>query len=423
MEQKEVVVIFTKDTDWLEVTKQFRNRNNKYERLLMQQGSFIQVSVLKEIDDFHPSSVDRLINQGFFKKIEGEPPNEATILQVEDFLPKKQTEQSLELKSLRTLLNEGIPKIEWRVQGILPKQGIGIFGGTAGSMKSWAGMQLAIACATGTPFLEQFETQKCNVLYVDEENGNITIPYRFDKLVEGHNLAKEPLDNLYISIFNNITLDHFEGKEKLNLLIDKYKPELVILDSMVRCIDGDENKAEDVKQVFQTIKEHLEQGISFILLHHTVKNVTKSMAGLRGSGDFSAFADSVLMFSKGQEGFCNVNTVKNRHIAVEELGEFFFQLDCKADNSVSLEWKGQQDDKGDIVERCVEAISEWISNEQIKVFETQKVTKLTQDLGYSNNTKFMALKLMVERKLLDKLKRGSYNVIGGFMVSREVVEG
>ena len=119
------------------------------------------------------------------------------------------------VKDLKTMLAEGVPQIEWRVENILPKSGISIFGGTAGSMKSWAGMQLALACATGTDFLNQFETKKCNVLYMDEENGNVTIPFRFDKLVKGHGLNPETLTNLNISIFNNVTLDDPQGKHLL----------------------------------------------------------------------------------------------------------------------------------------------------------------------------------------------------------------
>lgn len=320
-------------------------------------------------------------------------------------------EKALEnVKDLKTLLAEGIPNIEWQVQGILPKSGISIFGGTAGSMKSWAGMQLALSCATGTDFLNQFSTKKCTALYIDEENGRVTTPFRFDKLVKGHKLEDGPLDNLYVSIFNNVTLDDPKGKLLLKNLIDKYKPEVVILDSMVRCISGDENKASDVKKVFETIKEHLDEGISFIILHHTTKKETNSMEGLRGSGDFSAFADSVLMFSKGTQGFCNVKTVKNRHIAVELLGEFYFLLENDTDTSIKLEWKGNRDEQGDVNERCAEFIINWIRNEGIEGFETQKVIKLTQSQSYSKNATQSALKILLKKEFLAKLKRGKYTV-------------
>lgn len=314
------------------------------------------------------------------------------------------------IKSLETYRKEGIPKIKWCIENILPIGGITILGGTAGSMKTWCGMQAALASATGTDFLNQFKVQQGTVLYIDEENGFITTPSRFGDLIKGHELNDYVFDNLQISISNGLVLDSIEGKNLLCEIINEYNPKLIVLDSMVRFLNGDENKASDVKNLFTNIKVHLEKGISFIILHHTIKNPSgKGMSGLRGSGDFAAFADSILMITKGREGYCNVKTEKNRHLAVEELGEFFCKLETVNDG-LRLEWKGMSDADGNIIERCAKAIETWIQDDGLDEFESKNSSKLTQSQSYSKNCHYDALKLLVEKGILTKLKRGRYKV-------------
>jgi len=325
---------------------------------------------------------------------------------------KEEIELTQEIMTLRDLLRDGIPEIEWYVRDIVPKGGITIFGGTSGGFKTWNAMQLSLALCTGTRFMNEFSTKKATVLYIDEENGNVTIPNRFNRLVNGHALTEEPLDNLYISIFNGVTVDNLEGARLLNALILKLTPDVVIIDSTVRCMTGQENDAADVKQIFVTLKPHIDAGISFVLLHHTVKNDVKSMAGLRGSGDFSAFADVVIMFEAGKEGYFNTKIVKNRHIEITEMCEFFGCIENIDDDSLLIEYKGIKDNQGNVIDRCVDDICEWIQTEKIKEFITPDIVNLMVSSGHKKNRVFSALNLLVKKdNKLIKLKRGKYKVI------------
>ena len=313
------------------------------------------------------------------------------------------------IKNLKKLLDDGVPPQEWYIEKIVPKGSVVVIGGTAGSFKTWFAMQLSTNCANGEPFMDLYETEKCNILYIDEENGLVTIPNRFNSLInDKENLN---LENINISIFNNIILDYQNNKAStlIDDMINKFKPNIVIIDSLVRCMHGEEDSASDVRAIFENLKSHLETGVSFIILHHTTKNNRRSMAGLRGSGDLAAFADVILMLTGGKEGYCNVEIVKNRHIEIDESCRFFFQLVTK-NNQMKIEYRGQKDEKGDVTDRCVDDIIEWIEKGQIVSFSAKNATKLTQSKMYSKNTNFAALKNMVERGILSKPRRGLYVV-------------
>lgn len=395
-----VHILNTSKLPFEEVEKIIRKYNNS------KNWNFEKVKVLKEILQTLNYDEDIFLSQ-VNKKIE-----------------EKDTQPIENVISLKKLLEMGVPKIEWRVENIVVKSGITFLAGTAGSMKSWGGMQMAIACATGTDWLNQYPTEKCNVLYIDEENGNITVPVRFNQLVNGHNLNEKDLSNINISIFNNIQLDTEEGLHQLGEYIEKLEPKLVIIDSMVRCMEGEEDKSSDVKMVFSNLKVFMEQGISFVILHHTAKRETYNMQGLRGSGDFAAFADSVLMFKSGKEGYCNVKAVKNRHIAIEDLNEFFFALEAEDEETIKLDWKGLCDSEGNVIERCIEAIKNEISIQNITKLEPKALYKMSEEENFSKNTIFSAIKSMCDSKLLTKLKRGTYLVEEGSIprVTQETID-
>jgi len=311
--------------------------------------------------------------------------------------------------NLKTLLKEGIPPQEWRVEKLIPKRGITIFGGTSGSFKTFTAMHLAVCVSTGASFLDFYETNPCSVLYIDEENGCITIPNRFAALKKGAEIDFD-IENLWISIFNDVVLDYEGGATLLELMIRKFEPKLVILDSMVRLMRGEEDKAADVKRVFENLKPFLDMDISFVILHHTTKKDQMSMAGLRGSGDFAAFSDCLVMFNGGKKGYCNVSIVKNRHIELDESAEFFFQVVNDADDKIRLVYRGQKDEKGNVIERAAEEILTWIQHENIKSFHTEKVSLLLKSKGHSKSTIFAALSRMKDNREVTKLKRGSYLV-------------
>jgi len=322
-------------------------------------------------------------------------------------------EEKYPVRTLSSILIEGIPEIKWRVKNLVPYRGITIIGGIAGCFKTWFAMDMAVCCAAGKPFLGEFETEKCNVLYLDEENGDITLPYRFNKLINGHDLAKEEFDNLFVSMFNDIKIDTNDTTSTLKLLIERFKPKLVIIDSMVRCMVGEEDKSKDVRQVFDNLKDVFKehQDLSFVILHHTTKQ-GRGLVSLRGSGDFAAFADVILMFNSGHKGFANVEMAKNRHVDMNKFANFSFQIsdtkDQENNESINLTHIGDQSANLDAVQACIEDMADWFAESELVKVRTNEIYEKMSKLSHKKNTIYSAIHQMLSNDLISKLKRGVY---------------
>lgn len=322
------------------------------------------------------------------------------------------TKQDFKIYSLQEIFDKGIKEPSWRVENIVTNRGITIIGGASCSYKSWIAMHLALSCATGRNFLDRFETEQCNVLYVDEENGDVTLPKRFQMLCKAYNYNMA-YTNIFLSIFNNVKLDTSIGREQLKLLIDTVKPKVVIVDSMVRCLEGDENEASDVRKIFENLKLIFENhdDISFVILHHTTKAAANgSFNGLRGSGDFAAFADVVLMFSSNYKGFVNVNVAKNRHVDMTNFNEFSIKINGTED-LISFEYVEKNQGSTDAVNIAYKDYLDWIENENIKVWESGNMLKKLANYGNSKDAIYKLRKRLLDDKEIRKLSHGKYEVL------------
>ncbi len=321
------------------------------------------------------------------------------------------------IRTLKELLSGEIPKIQWFVDNVIPKNSITILGGTTGTFKTWVAMQLALACSTGTKFLNHFDTKKCNVLYIDEENGTITMPVRFNELVKGHNIKELP-ENLLVSIHNGIELDTFRGKQQIEAMINEHKPDLIIIDSLIRAMQSaDENKASDVRRIFANIKQFLDK-CSFVILHHTTKTDTKTITGLRGSGDISAFSDVILMFSKTANGI-KISNAKNRHTKISDLANIYVDIQ-EINDGVCFSYSDIPEYQS-VIGECKQEIIEWIDENTFQTFTTDQCWKRIKSANHKKDSMYRALKSLTDDRIIVKQKRGKYEVLQRLVVTEEKV--
>lgn len=316
------------------------------------------------------------------------------------------------LHQLNILLEKGIPEIEWLAKDIIPSRGITFFAGETESYKSWTAMELALSVATGTKFLNWFETKKKTVLYIDEENGDVTIPVRFNKLLEARNMGKEvkiPVpENLFISILNNVNID--QEPDLLKFLIEKFKPQLVIVDSVVRCMKGNENDSQDVRSIYDNLKDiykkHKE--MAFVLLHHMTKTNSGTVHSLRGSGDFGAMAENAINFEKKGEKELRMKITKSRHL----VGKPWYDVIVFSEDSqspVSLHASPSDDTKSE-VEIAMDCIKDWLKDKQ--QFITGKDSDFQREAIEVNNitesTKEEAIRQLITKKVIRRDKKANY---------------
>jgi len=195
-------------------------------------------------------------------------------------------------------LEEPDQEHHWLVESLLPRRGVAMIGGAPKCAKSWSGLDLSLSVASGTPCLGRFAVSEPapTLIYLAEDPANV-VKARLQGLCRhrGLDLATMPIDVITVP---TLRLDLDRDRKRLSETVRTCKPRLLLLDPFVRLHRINENDAGEVSALLAYLRElEREHEIAIVLVHHARKNGTagaQAGQGLRGSGDFYAFVDSLL---------------------------------------------------------------------------------------------------------------------------------
>jgi hypothetical protein len=234
-----------------------------------------------------------------------------------------------QIVSLVDLINGNEEKIGWVVQDIFPSEGVAIISGQPGNCKSWMMQDLAIACASGGKWLDKFDTLKGTVLYVDEESSRPLLHRRLNKLLDGTSLLKEDL-SVFFLIAQGLCLNNPYSISHLRTQMKIIKPNLVIIDSLIRVNQAEENSAKEMARVFATVKGLVREFKCCVLFsdHQRKSAGANAMDSLRGSTEKAAFVDTLLSVKRNEDNSLTVMHSKSRFaipvqsflVEVEDMG-------------------------------------------------------------------------------------------------------
>lgn len=304
------------------------------------------------------------------------------------------------------LFNLELPEIEFLVEGYIPEQCITILGGDSSGGKTYFSLYTSLCLVQGRKVFGTINTKKCRVLYIDEENGIRVMKQRLTKLVKD----KTGLENLNFAIFKGFTLDLDLDKIQFISIIEKYSPDLIIIDSLVRFLSGDENKAECMKEVFKILRDLKEEfKVGFLILHHTRKSNgygKKTKDDLRGSGDIGAFGDVVNMLNKSKDTYF-ITQEKNR-LHKERKGFTYIMEDNENGLIDFIETEYVKESKAD---KCVKYFIKYFEDNSIKgTLRRLELFEIALEGGFKDGTTNTAIKQM-EDILLKRIEHGIYEVI------------
>lgn len=186
------------------------------------------------------------------------------------------TRQLYSLAELRAL-----PPVQWLVQDIIPEQGYTVLYGPPASTKSFAALHYSLKVA-----------QTGYVVYVAGE-GTSGYGQRTRAWMKYHNVSEDKinfvLDVNALNLLNRFDVDAFIAD------IQPYKPRMVVLDTLARCmVGGDENQASSIGIVNDSIKHMVNQlKCAVLLIHHS----GKAGSSERGSTALRGAADSMVQVS------------------------------------------------------------------------------------------------------------------------------
>jgi hypothetical protein len=126
---------------------------------------------------------------------------------------------------------------------------------------------------------------------------------------------------------------------------------VVIVDTITRFIEGDENKSEDMRKFAQKVFRLMNAGATIILLHHSKKGSSGSLDdGLRGSSELAAFVDSCWVTEledpkKPYESLSRMRNVKQRDFESNPFklkpkpGSYYLSMDGEPEPEAVLKSK------------------------------------------------------------------------------------
>ena len=182
------------------------------------------------------------------------------------------------------------PRIEWLVEGIIPKASVTLIAGEPGSYKSWLALCLLRGVACGGKFLER-QCVPLDILYLDRENPLPVVRER---------MAIVGIDSLGCAKYWGGWLSDAApviGDARLLQIAREHRP-LIIFDSLIRFHSSDENSATEMAQVMQNLRALANAGATVIVLHHRAKSETSRY---RGSSDIAGGVDVAFSVSRDRQ--------------------------------------------------------------------------------------------------------------------------
>lgn len=172
------------------------------------------------------------------------------------------------------------------LQGLIPEAKVITFFAEGGSVKTWSALSLAVAVATGEPWLGTYPVKQGRALVLDYEDGSYEFHRRVRYLTGGRDIPE--LGYRY----GGPQIDNLEYWVELAEYVQKHEIALVIFDSISASMpgDADENSSAFAKGV-KFAGRFTETGCTVVFIHHANKS-----GGIRGHGAVRDQSDVVFKF-------------------------------------------------------------------------------------------------------------------------------
>lgn len=163
-----------------------------------------------------------------------------------------------------------LPPPEWLIDDILVKAGLSLLYAPPESYKSFVAIDLALCVATGTPW-HGHPVRQGFVLYIAAEGGP-GIGKRVRAWLKAHDLPVTAANVAWLIESITVVKDS-EDMDRLSKRLEielERVPVLIIIDTLARCFEGDENQQEDMGGFVAGIDKLRHQyGSCVLAIHHT----------------------------------------------------------------------------------------------------------------------------------------------------------
>jgi hypothetical protein len=174
--------------------------------------------------------------------------------------------------------------VEFLIEGFLALDSITALAAPVGQRKSLIALNVAHGLCTGEPLFDYFKVAKrpSRVVYLCPEMGLSSFSTRLKQI---------GLDSRIGQILFCQTMD--DDSIKLTDLDEELPGAVVIVDTLTRFVDGDQNSSEDMSRFAKVVFALKRRGATILLLHHSIKGTANAPltldSAMRGSTELAAF--------------------------------------------------------------------------------------------------------------------------------------
>jgi hypothetical protein len=174
--------------------------------------------------------------------------------------------------------------VEFLIEGFLALDSITALAAPVGQRKSLIALNIAHALCTGEPLFDYFKVAKrpTHVVYLCPEMGLSSFSTRLKQIGLDSHIGQ--------TLFCQ-TMD--EDSIKLTELDGELPGAVVIIDTLTRFVEGDQNSSEDMSRFAKVIFALKRRGATILLLHHSIKGTANAPltldSAMRGSTELAAF--------------------------------------------------------------------------------------------------------------------------------------
>ena len=302
---------------------------------------------------------------------------------------------------INEFLAQDIPPVEFWVDRIIQKEGRTMISAAPNKGKSILSSNLAVAmCSQIEEVLNQFNSARTHVLYLDMEMGKRLVFQRFQKMLS-ESLNKE--ENLFIHCLMAKNLLDKSFQQVLEKWIQDLRIEVLIIDPIGSAWDGEENDKKEVSRLTSYLDSLIDRfGASIVVVHHHRKSFKNqgSSGGEMAAGSYkwSAWVD-IHVCLEGEANNLVISCQKAR--ATEKFQPFRVKLNPE---TMFLEYNGNFEkkyDKKTAVEVYQAIGKEWVSYSDLH--------KKSKELGLAGRDKLK--ELVKESDLFEVKTEGKKHLI------------
>ena len=214
-------------------------------------------------------------------------------------------------------------RVEWTVDKLIERTGLGLVTAAPGVGKTQISIQFGIHMALGRDFLRWKPLGRSKVLYLSLEMGKASSKLFLDTISKSYTPEEIQIlqRNFQIApLGESIPLDRPEGKKFMESVLEEYKPNVVIIDSLGKLTGGELSDDTTMRKFFSYIARLRNKfECAFLIIHHNRKGTSdnkkpRNLEDVFGSQYITSEPDFVVSLwrESGRGNTIEVRELKNR---------------------------------------------------------------------------------------------------------------